>query len=334
MRVTGPGKLEQSPLRSSLIARDGQVIRVSMRRQNGFSLIELLVVIAIIGILAAIIFPVYAQAKKSAYKSSDLSNMNSLRTALQLYKADNGQYPPALLGYVGPYQNGSTTNGENVTNGNIVPANAVRDALYPKRVESLSVFRPALNRISDSQQPAPGGYTVAPGLSDPLVTNAYWPNNVNLAAKTGNPNDQRYGSKDIVRRAYTNLDGNCSVVPNVYYRISGYDVAPYNPTLSGSVMESHYQLFWSANAVPQGLDVNASDCTGVSGGGGSGTDTPRQLGYSDPPETTVVTWNPFFRDYSNGAPIHQKQDLVLFLGGNARPYDSANMANQAWTAIP
>ena len=307
-----------------------------MRRQNGFSLIELLVVIAIIGILAAIIFPVYAQAKKSAYKSSDLSNMNSLRTALQLYKADNGQYPPALLGFIGPYQNGSTTNGENVTNGNIVPASSVRDALYPKRVESLAVFRPALDRIADNLPQET--YSGNPGVNDPLVTTAYWPNNTKLFKNTNNPIDQRFGSTDLVHRAYTDLDGNCSVVPNVYYRISGYDVAPYNPTLSGSVMESHYQLFWSANAVASGLggtSTGAQACDGTSNDAlGSGTDTPRQLGYSDPPETTVVTWNPFFRDYTNGALIHQKQDLVLFLAGNARPYDSVNMANQAWTAIP
>ena len=67
-----------------------------MRRRNGFTLIELLVVIAIIAILAAIIFPVYAQAKKGAYKSSDLSNMNTLRTALQLYRTDQGCLPARL----------------------------------------------------------------------------------------------------------------------------------------------------------------------------------------------------------------------------------------------
>ncbi len=50
-------------------------------RLSGFTLIELLVVIAIIAILAAILFPVFAQAKLAAKKTSDLSNMKQLELA-------------------------------------------------------------------------------------------------------------------------------------------------------------------------------------------------------------------------------------------------------------
>jgi prepilin-type N-terminal cleavage/methylation domain-containing protein/prepilin-type processing-associated H-X9-DG protein len=55
---------------------------------RGFTLIELLVVIAIIAILAAILFPVFAQARESARKSSCLSNMKQLGTALMMYAQD------------------------------------------------------------------------------------------------------------------------------------------------------------------------------------------------------------------------------------------------------
>ena len=58
-----------------------------MRR--AFTLIELLVVIAIIAILAAILFPVFAQAKLAAKKTQDLSNMKQMGTATQLYLADS-----------------------------------------------------------------------------------------------------------------------------------------------------------------------------------------------------------------------------------------------------
>ncbi|MEI7577771.1 MAG: prepilin-type N-terminal cleavage/methylation domain-containing protein [Armatimonadota bacterium] len=57
--------------------------------RRAFTLIELLVVIAIIAILAAILFPVFAQAKLAAKKSADLSNTKQIGVALQIYLADN-----------------------------------------------------------------------------------------------------------------------------------------------------------------------------------------------------------------------------------------------------
>lgn len=56
---------------------------------KAFTLIELLVVIAIIAILAAILFPVFAQAKKAAKQSVAISNLKQLGTSLQIYLADN-----------------------------------------------------------------------------------------------------------------------------------------------------------------------------------------------------------------------------------------------------
>lgn len=60
-----------------------------LRNNRAFTLIELLVVIAIIAILAAILFPVFAQAKLSAKKASDLSNIKQIGTAAVIYMGDN-----------------------------------------------------------------------------------------------------------------------------------------------------------------------------------------------------------------------------------------------------
>ena len=65
-----------------------------MRRRRGFTLIELLVVIAIIGILAAMVFPVFARARESARKAVCLSNVKNLALAIQMYLADNNDTLP------------------------------------------------------------------------------------------------------------------------------------------------------------------------------------------------------------------------------------------------
>ncbi|MFZ4507266.1 MAG: prepilin-type N-terminal cleavage/methylation domain-containing protein [Fimbriimonas sp.] len=57
-------------------------------KRKAFTLIELLVVIAIIAILAAILFPVFAQAKESAKRTSELANMKQLALGNIMYSAD------------------------------------------------------------------------------------------------------------------------------------------------------------------------------------------------------------------------------------------------------
>jgi prepilin-type N-terminal cleavage/methylation domain-containing protein/prepilin-type processing-associated H-X9-DG protein len=69
---------------------------ITVRRRHAFTLIELLVVIAIIAILAAILFPVFAQAREKARQATCVSNLKQLGTAALMYAQDYDEQWPML----------------------------------------------------------------------------------------------------------------------------------------------------------------------------------------------------------------------------------------------
>src|SRR3982751_5344949 len=81
--------------------------QTARRTRHGFTLIELLVVIAIIAILAAILFPVFAQAREKARQTACLSNTKQLGLAVAQYVQDYDEMLP-----MGAW--GTTVNGVSV----------------------------------------------------------------------------------------------------------------------------------------------------------------------------------------------------------------------------
>jgi len=69
-------------------------VSLTTRPRRAFTLIELLVVIAIIAILAAILFPVFAQAREKARQISCASNLRNLGTAVLMYTQDYDETLP------------------------------------------------------------------------------------------------------------------------------------------------------------------------------------------------------------------------------------------------
>jgi prepilin-type N-terminal cleavage/methylation domain-containing protein len=290
-------------------------------KRRGFTLIELLVVIAIIAILAAIIFPVFNSAKRSAKMRADSSNMASLSQALKLYREDQGGYPPLLL-QVAEY------------NGNVLRrVDEVRRAyLYRGRIKDIDTFKSV-----ESQQDG-----------DDIVQ-AFWPNRdprdngvpcssmqilgneLPNAACSGQSNALGSGSwttssqvgADPVRYAQLGIDpfflnGDDPTDVAQMYAWDSFDVArvrsPGNP--SQFIYELRYALFWTLNGQQ----------------GGSPDDSTRQLGYHSPREDTIVTWDSYFARFepNSAAPVRGRDTMVLYLSGTVRNEDSRAVWEQSW----
>ena len=67
-----------------------------MRAKRGFTLVEILIVVVILGILAAIVVPQFTQASTEAKMNSVCSNLQSLRSQIELYKVQHNDTLPDL----------------------------------------------------------------------------------------------------------------------------------------------------------------------------------------------------------------------------------------------
>jgi general secretion pathway protein G len=65
------------------------------RKNHGFTLVEILIVVVILGILAAIVIPQFSQASSEARESSLKSNLQAIRSQIELYRIQHNDILPA-----------------------------------------------------------------------------------------------------------------------------------------------------------------------------------------------------------------------------------------------
>jgi prepilin-type N-terminal cleavage/methylation domain-containing protein len=265
-------------------------------RRKAFSLVELLVVIAVIAILAAILLPIFFRAKEQNRRASDITNMMSIQQAMHLYKADQGGFPPMLI-QAAEYS------------GNMLRrvSEVKRGFLFKSRIDDISVFHSKAATISDED----------------VTVQACWPTQ---DARASGPQETQFkGPGDLV--IYTDLaynfnpaplNGQSPDDPVEFYAYDNYDIGPsFNPNCaSPDGFELRYVLFWTT--------------MGQQGGGPS--DNQRQLGYPDPKEDTIITWNNFFQDTEGSPqqPKRSKDTIVLMLNGTAKPMDGRDVYERSW----
>ena len=85
------------------------MINILHKKRNGFTLIELLVVLAIIGTLTSLIMANFIAARVRARDAQRKSDLQQMRAAFELYRADVGSYPPSPLTCGSPLASGGTT---------------------------------------------------------------------------------------------------------------------------------------------------------------------------------------------------------------------------------
>ncbi len=294
------------------------------RQRHGYTLIEMLVVIAIIGVLAGLIFPVAASAKKRAKQTQCMNNMYQIFTALKQFQLDEHRYPEFIAGpvqwkdaqgyhYSGPRDAplplNMTTGMVGGTNG----GNGRAVSLYPEYINTLNTLKCPMQdlggeRILYTLGPAGNGkYNTKEDPMYPILSgfNKKPFRGEGLAAQGLEPNGSA-GQGAFWVYKYSSYDWQCPM--------SNVSVGDDPPG------EAHYSPAWAdwdgTMPVPDNL--------------------VRQLRWRTPPEDTMVCWCSNHRSIDGtGAPNGGSNDVVLFLDGHVqlRPTTQCMDWTKTWFVV-
>ncbi|MHC4171078.1 MAG: type II secretion system protein [Planctomycetota bacterium] len=73
-----------------------------MKARSGFTLVEILIVVVILGILAAIVIPQFTEASTEAKTSSLMTDLQTMRSQIELYKIQHNDDLPGTVGLAAP----------------------------------------------------------------------------------------------------------------------------------------------------------------------------------------------------------------------------------------
>jgi general secretion pathway protein G len=140
-----------------------------MQNKRGFTLVEILIVVVILGILAAIVIPQFTQASTEAKGNSLASDLQSLRSQIELYKVQHNDTAPAADTFIAQMTQSSKIDGTTSGSKQRDPANGFDYGPYLERVP-INPF----NDLKDAADPTQGSITPVNAKVTPGTDTASW----------------------------------------------------------------------------------------------------------------------------------------------------------------
>ncbi len=185
----------------------------SSRRSRGFTLVEILVVVAIIVILMAILIPVAMRAISQARNAAIGLELSQLKTAMEEYKKEHGDYPPSMdwdpnltvAQQAGKWWDNSIPGPSNYAYASTCERHLLR--CYPKMTDKVKFYRYIAPLLEQDEALVFWLYMIANDPREPFK---------NFAFNNMNNNIYYAGGNTITQLAYNDF-------PGTYTRFSHYD---------------------------------------------------------------------------------------------------------------
>lgn len=189
--------------------------------KRGFTLIELLVVIAIIAILAAILFPVFAQAKFAAKKTTSLSGLKQVALSLEMYGGDSDDTAVTEYGYAADPATDTNAYHSNTTwVGRVLPYVKNNSLFFDKTIGEITDYK---KTYQDPYYPDPlYTYTWAWITTFSLNTDGYsrTPSDGTSCETVKHPDGNNYQPRSLT--AFAEPAARLAVTPTRYGSISNW----------------------------------------------------------------------------------------------------------------